>query len=183
MDTLRLAVEALIRLAQDVILAGAVLVPPDDLFEVTATPSLMIQGPTIGENRNRRSEAHRVARDLASLTYRRCKTPRFYHLDFELVLTAADTATLLDFQEKVARFFQQHPSIHIEDRGSLNLTELTPMGGLKRVNLSDLRQSAGRCRIEDCPVFDGMIQSGPLIRDRRFEFRGDVHENRGYAGT
>ncbi len=39
-----------------------------------------------------------------------------------------------------------------EDRGSLNLTEIVPLGGLRRVNLPNLRQSSGRCRIENCPV-------------------------------
>jgi hypothetical protein len=30
------------------------------------------------------------------------------------------------------------------DKGALNLTELIPVGGLRRVNLSNLRQASGR---------------------------------------
>jgi len=69
----------------------------------------------------------------------------------------------------------------VEDRGTLNITELVPLGGLRRVNLSDLRQSSGRCRIEDCPVYDGLVETGPLIRDRKFEFRDGVEEDRTYT--
>ena len=66
-------------------------------------------------------------------------------------------AELLEFQESVSRFLQLHPVIAIADQGSLNLTELVPLGGLTRVNLSNLRQSSGRIRIESCPVYDGEI--------------------------
>jgi len=78
----------------------------------------------------------------------------------------------------VARFYQLHPILAVEDRGFLNLTEIVPLGGLRRVNLSNLRQSSGRCRIEDCPVYDGLVKTGPLIKDRRFEFRDGVEEDR-----
>ena len=88
---------------------------------------------------------------------------------------------MLDLQEKVARFYQRHPVLTVEDRGTINLTELTPLGGLRRVNLSDLRQSSGRCRIEDCPVYDGVVETGPLVKDRRFEFRDGVEEERLYT--
>jgi hypothetical protein len=60
--------------------------------------------------------------------------------------------------------------------GTLNLTELTPLGGLKRVNLSNLRQASGRARIEDCPVYDGIVREGKLIRDRTFQYTGGVDE-------
>jgi hypothetical protein len=31
-------------------------------------------------------------------------------------------------------------------------------------------------RIESCPVYDGEIRYGHLIRDRTFQFRGDLNE-------
>jgi len=46
-----------------------------------------------------------------------------------------------------------------------------PVGGLKRVNLSDLRQASGRCRIEDCPVYDGRFQSGRLAAGVEIQIR------------
>jgi len=52
------------------------------------------------------------------------------------------------------------------------------LGGLARVNLSNLRQSSGRIRIESCPVYDGDLRDGRLIRDRTFQFHGDVTEQR-----
>jgi hypothetical protein len=78
----------------------------------------------------------------------------------------------------VSRFLQLYPEIAIADQGSLNLTELVPLGGLARVNLSNLRQSSGRIRIESCPVYDGDLRDGRLIRDRTFQFHGDVTEQR-----
>ena len=55
---------------------------------------------------------------------------------------------------------------------------LARLGGLARVNLSNLRQSSGRIRIESCPVYDGDLRDGRLIRDRTFQFHGDVTEQR-----
>ena len=78
----------------------------------------------------------------------------------------------------LAQGYQLHRVVSVPERGALPLTELVPLGGLRRVNLSDLRQSSGRCRIEDCPVYDGQVESGPLIKDRAFEFRDGVREDR-----
>jgi len=117
-------------------------------------------------------------RQISDLTYTKSRSPRLYHLDFDVVVTAAKEAELLDLTEKVARFYQLFPALLVPDRGALNLTELVPLGGLRRVNLSNLRQASGRIRVEDCPVWDGRIESGKLIRDRLFEMRGALSENR-----
>ncbi len=156
METVRTVVENLIRLIKAEIDPDAVLVAADDVFEVPNVPSLILQGPTLAENGDRRTMAHIV----------------------EVIVTAGHEGDLLDLQERVARFYQLHPVLVVEDRGSLNLTEIVPLGGLRRVNLSNLRQSSGRCRIEDCPVYDGLVETGPLIKDRRFEFRDGVEEDR-----
>jgi hypothetical protein len=72
--------------------------------------------------------------------------------------------------------------IAIGQEGPLNLTERVPLGGLRRVNLSNLRQATGGLRMEDCPVYDGLVTHGKLIRDRTFEFDGlppvDLSETR-----
>ncbi len=44
-----------------------------------------------------------------------------------------------------------------------------PLGGLKRVNLSNLRQASGRCRIEDCPIYDGRVSTGKLATGLKIE--------------
>ena len=157
------------------------LVAADDAFEVPKVPSLILQGPTLVENGDRRTQARMVEKDVPNLSYEECRYPRLYHLDFDVIVTAAHEGELLDLQEKVARFYQRYPVLTVEDRGTINLTELTPLGGLRRVNLSDLRQSSGRCRIEDCPVYDGVVETGPLVKDRRFEFRDGVEEERLYT--
>lgn len=178
MSTIQTVTETLIRLAKQVIHSDTLLVFPDDLFEVQRTPSVILQGPKLTEDRFRRSQSRLFEKNVAELSFEECRFPRLYHLDFDLVVTVDREAELLGFHESVSRFLQLHPEIAIADQGSLNLTELVPLGGLARVNLSNLRQSSGRIRIESCPVYDGDLRDGRLIRDRTFQFHGDVTEQR-----
>lgn len=180
MDTLRVAVETLVRLVKAGVNEGAVLVAPDDVFEVRRVPSVLLQGPTLVEDGARRTMARSVEKDVPSLSYTATAAPRLYHLDFDVVVTTAHEGELLDLQERVARFYQLHRTLPIGDRGALNVTELVPLGGMRRVNLSNLRQAGGRLRVEDCPVFDGLVESGPLIKNRRFEYRGGVETDRAH---
>ncbi len=172
------AAEELVRLFKREVHENAQLIAADDVFEVKATPSLLLQGPTLTENGRRRSLTRYVEKDLPGLTYAESKAPRLYHLDFDIIVTTASQLELLALQEAVARLYQAHPAIAIGDVGSLNLTELIPVGGLRRVNLSNLRQASGRARVEDCPVYDGQIHHGKLIRDRTFEFHTPQRETR-----
>ena len=176
MSTIQAATETLIRLAKHAIHPDIVLVFSDDLFEVQRTPSVILQGPKLTEDRLRRSQARLFEKDMADLSFEECCFPRLYHLDFDLVVTVDREAELLQFHEAVSRFIQLNTVIPIADKGELNLTELVPLGGLTRVNLSNLRQSSGRLRIESCPVYDGEIRNGRLIRDCTFQFHGDVTE-------
>ncbi len=176
METLRLVVEALIRLVQSEVHPHALLVPPDEMHVIKTPPSIILQGPALTENRQRRSQASQVCKDVEAMTYQRRLVPRMYHLDFEVVLTTANEAQLIDLQERTCQLVLNHPVIAIEDRGGLNLTELVPVGGLRRVNLSNLKQAAGRLRIEDCPISGPVIEEGRLIVDRIFEFHGGLTE-------
>ena len=55
METVRTVVESFIRLVKAEIDPDAVLVAADDVFEVPNVPSLILQGPTLIENGDRRS--------------------------------------------------------------------------------------------------------------------------------
>ena len=114
------------------------------------------------------------------MSFEDCSFPRLYHLDVDLIVTVDREVELLEFQESVSRFVQRNPVLTITDQGQLNLTEIAPLGGLNWVNLSNLKQSSGRIRIEDCPVYDGEIKNGHLIKDRTFQFHGSVNEERTY---
>ena len=175
-ERLKNAVEEFIRLVKREIHADAVLVSADDVFEVKRTPSVLLQGPVLTENTARRTPARFLERDVPALSYEECNAPRLYHLDFDIIVTTATEPELLAFQERVARFYQVHPVLDMGPDGTLNLTELTPLGGLKRVNLSNLRQASGRARVEDCPIYDGIVREGKLIRDRTFQYTGGVDE-------
>lgn len=162
---MRKVVESFIRLAKTEIHPNAVLVASDDMFEVTKTPSVVLQGPTMVEDSRRHTQAKSVVKDISELVYSQSNYPRLYHLDFDIVITVDTESELLDFMEKVARFIQVHSTFQVAEHGSIGLTELTPLGGLKRINLSNLRQASGRYRIEDCPVYDGRVITGPLVAE------------------
>jgi hypothetical protein len=132
------------------------------VFEVTNVPSVVMQGPMLSENGNRRTTAILTKRNESDMTFEQCRHPRLYHLDFDVVVTTGKEAELLDLTEKVARFYQLHPTLTVGEHGQLNITELVPLGGLKRVNLSNMRQASGKCRIEDCPIYDGRSIVGKL---------------------
>lgn len=168
---LRTVVETLIRLVRSNLHQKAVLIAPNDQFEIKDTPSLVLIGPAIQEDKPRRSLARWFETTGANVTVRR--HPRLYHLDFEVVVTTASGAELLDFHEKVARFLASNATISIPDRGELALTTLEPLGGYHRVNLSNLRQASGRFRIEDVPVWDDDSFEAKIIHVRTFEFRDE----------
>lgn len=169
MELIREVVEAFIRIAKIEIGPGALLVAADDMFEVTNVPSVVFQGPTLSEDALRRTPAMLVLRNEAELTFEQRKAPRLYHLDFDVIVTCGKEADLLDLTERIARFYQTHSSLDVPERGSLAVTELVPLGGLRRVNLSNLRQASGKCRIEDCPVYDGRVVSGKLTTGFKLE--------------
>jgi hypothetical protein len=166
METMRLATEALLRLLRVEIDPGAVLVAADDVFEAVQVPALLLQGPTLVEDARRRTLAHWTVRDQEQLTYVGGPYARLYHLDFDVVVSTGKERELLALIGKMALFYQQHPVLDVPDLCRLPVTELTPLGGLRRMNLSNLRQASGRLRIEDCPVGDEaalQTESGSLI--------------------
>ena len=175
MYSVRDVVETFVRLIKLEILQDAVLVLPDDAYEIQQVPSLVIQGPKLIENKTRRTMAKEIVKDIDALTFEEREYPRFYHLDFDFVATTAKEAELIDLVAGIVKFFAFHREIEISlDGDGLNLTELVPMGGLNRVNLTNLRQSSGKYRIEDCAVYGGEVVEGKLIVDRIFDYSGSA---------
>ena len=169
-------VESLIRLFQNELFSGTVLVAKDEPFEIKKVPSITIHGPTLQENSLRRSFSNFFHRHIQELTFEKGRYPRLYHLDFELVTTTQSERTLIEYLDQASRFFARFPEINLGERGSLPLTVLAPLGSVSRVNLSNLRQANCKFRIEDCPIFDGELETGKLIRDRVFSFEGGATE-------
>jgi len=84
LSTIQTVTETLIRLAKQAIHPDTVLVFPDDLFEVQRTPSVILQGPKLAEDRFRRSQSRLFEKNVAELSFEECRFPRLYHLDFDL---------------------------------------------------------------------------------------------------
>ena len=174
MYSVREVIESFIRKLQADITPHAVLINKNDFFETTDIPSLLIQGPTITENKNRRTATLAVKEyriDEEAKTYEARNYPRFYHFDFDFILTTGNEEELLDLQEKVIQFFMLNPVLAVNAEDNVNLLELTPIGGLARPNLTNLRQASGRYRLEDVLIYPGDDPiSGKLILDRIFEY-------------
>jgi len=169
--SIREVIESFIRKLQAEITPQAVLINKNDLFETTDIPSLVIQGPELTENKERRTNAKEFKKDTDALTYEERNYPHFYHFDFDFILTTGTEPELLDLQEKIIRFFMNNLELAINEDDKVNLVELTPMGGLFRPNLSNLRQSAGKYRIEDVLVYDDSLVQGKLIELVTIEVR------------
>ncbi len=169
MYSVREVIESFIRKLQAEVTTQAVLINKNDLFETTRIPSLVVQGPEVVENRERRTKAKEILKDTEGLTYEERNYPHFYHFDFDFILTTATEEELLDLQEKIIKFFLNNPEMAVNEDDRLNLIELTPMGGFFRPNLSNLRQSSGKYRIEDVLVYDDSLIQGKLIVDRTIE--------------
>ncbi len=170
MYSLRQVIEAFIRKLQAEVTPQAVLINKNDLFETTKIPNLVIQGPEVEENRNRRTRAKEIIKDEGARIYEERNYPHFYNFDFDLILTAGTELELLDLQEKIIKFFMDNPELAINEEEKVNLVELTPMGGLFRPNLSNLRQTVGKYRLEDVLVYDSSLTQGKLIIDRIFDY-------------
>ena len=117
MNTILTVTREFIRLFKREVHESAVLVTADDVFEVKNTPSVILQGPVLSENAQRRTQARLIERNVPDLTYEECKAPRLYHLDFDIVVTTATETELLGLQEAIARLFQTHPVLEIADKG------------------------------------------------------------------
>ena len=87
MELIREVVETFIRLVKTEIDEGAVLVAADDVFEVTRTPNVVLQGPTLTEDSTRRTLAKQVRKSQGDLTFEERRHPRLYHLDFDVIIT------------------------------------------------------------------------------------------------
>jgi hypothetical protein len=125
------------------------------------------------EDKPRRTMAQEIVKDTDTLTFESRPYPRLYHLDFDFVATTAKEAELVDLVARIVGFFAFHREIEIPPDGDkLALTEVTPMGGLGRVNLTNLRQSSGRYRIEDCPIYGGEVTTGKLATGLVIELAG-----------
>jgi len=183
----RATVEALIRKLQADVTPHTALVPLNDYYEIKQVPSLLVIGPKMEENRAKRISEKIVEIDRGALTYTERNWPRFYNLDFDFVLTAANGMELLDLQESLIAFFLDNIAVAVpvsagwglgpfgdEPWGSENiflefyLREMIPIGGLERPNFSNLRQASGRYRIEDVPIFDHVLDEGKLVLYRDF---------------
>ena len=164
---IREVIEALMKKLQTDVTPNTVLVPPNDYYEIKQTPSLLVIGPKLEENRSKRNSEKRIEVDRDNLSYTERNWPRYYQLDFDFVLTAANGMELLELQEKVIAFFLDNREVATAEC-VFKLQEMVPIGGLERPNLSNLRQASGRYRIEDVEVFDHDVFEGKIVLYRNF---------------
>ncbi len=179
MSTIQTVTETLIRLAKQAIHPDTVLVFPDDPVRGPAHPQRHPPGAEADRRPFPPQPEPPVREECRGAEFRGVPvspalSPRF-RPGGNRWIGRPNCSVFTSRYHGSFSFTRRSPS---PTRGSLNLTELVPLGGLARVNLSNLRQSSGRIRIESCPVYDGDLRDGRLIRDRTFQFHGDVTEQR-----
>ncbi len=162
------ACNALVAKLRGGVLPQVVIVGKDDFHEIKQVPSLLLVGPALVLDKPKRFLLSDFVVDEPSLTYTETHQPWFYHLDFDLVLSTGTGVELLGLVSAVTAFLRANVALEVPPDGRFLLTELIPMGGLVRPNLSNLRQASGRCRIETVPVPDGYQATGSLITGREF---------------
>ena len=160
--------EALVAKLRADVLPQVVIVGKGDLHEVKQTPSLLLVGPTLVLDKPKRFLLSDVVVDEPTLTYSETHEPWYYHLDFDLVLNTGAGTELLSLVQAVTGFFRANVALDVAPDARFLLTEMIPLGGLVRPNLSNLRQASGRYRIETVPVYDGYQATGPVVVDREF---------------
>lgn len=171
MYSVRDVIEQFIRKLQLDVTLNTVMISKNEQFETENLPSLIVHGADILENRSRRTMTKLVVTDEPALTYQQWNHPRFYNFDFQLILTANMDSELLDLQEKIMQFFITNPVLVINAEDVVPMHEITPIGGLDRPNLSNLRQASGKYRLEDLEVYGSQIpENGRLIADRILEY-------------
>lgn len=165
---IREACEALVAKLRADVLPQVVIVGKDDFHEVKQVPSLLLVGPTLVLDKPKRFLLSDVVVDEPTLTYTETHEPWYYHLDFDLVLNTGTGTELLSLVADLTAFFRANVALDVSADARFLLTEMIPLGGLMRPNLSNLRQASGRCRIETVPVYDSYQVTGPLVVDREF---------------
>ena len=110
---IRKSVETLVRELQTDVLEHTVLVPPNEYYEIKHMPSLLVIGPKMEENRAKRVSEKIIVIDRDALTYTERNWPRFYHLDFDFVLTAGNGMELLELQESLISFFLDNIAVSV----------------------------------------------------------------------
>lgn len=180
MSLLKLATDTLVDALRAAVCEHTVLVGRDDFFELKRSPSLILQGPKLEEHAERRTMDRLVETDRDAGTFTEQDFPRLYHADFEVILTCAKQEELFEKQQKLLSFVQRTPWLVVDEKTKFALVEMTPLGGLQKPNLSNLRQAVGIYRIEDVPVFGGEVREGKLITKAIFEFR-DAPNNDPYT--
>ena len=116
--------------------------PPDDVFEVTKVPSLVVQGSVVVEDFARRCPAHLLVKQDEPEGYVERAHPRLYHLDFDLSATAGTVRGCWSCRRRWRGFFQAHTVLPVRELEALNLTLLVSLGRLRRVNPSNLHVGA-----------------------------------------
>ncbi len=153
------------------------MVPPDDYYEVRTTPSVFVVGPKISENLSKRFLQKEYTRHydgtqnpVENSTIEKI-WPRYYHLDFEFILAAEDSGSLLDLQQELLYFFVVNQTLAISADESYYITMLPMENRTLRPNLSNVKQTTLYYRIEDIQIQPVTEIEGHIVIDREFKMK------------
>lgn len=140
-----------------------------NLLEIKKLPVIVLTGPTLQERRNMRSVAELTATDPRTNTFVKETTPRWYNLNFAVLLAADHLSDLLDRVEHLSRTARAHPVLTVTqdstertrryhwDWTALPSNTTTP-------NHSGVYEAQGTLTVYDIEIYSGHTRAGTLIQ-------------------
>lgn len=85
-----------------------------DVVELAQIPALAIFGPSISENKFRRTSERESTQDLGLLTYTKKRRPRISDLSFDVTISARGMMELLHLMQELTVFFERNPYLEVD---------------------------------------------------------------------
>jgi hypothetical protein len=146
-----------------------------DITQLKGLPAIVLTGPKLEEDKRMRSQAKLVAIDKESLAYVKEKTPRWYHLIYEVMIATETFRELADRLEGLSRLAQSAPLITAEQESTGRVRQygwdwsVFPSNA-GRPNFHGVYEATGRMIVWDVEIYSGVVETGPLITSIVMEF-------------
>jgi hypothetical protein len=146
-----------------------------DILQLKTLPAIVLTGPRLEEDKRMRSQAKLVAVDKESGTYEKEKTPRWYHLIYDVLIATETFRELADRLENLSRLAQSAPLITVEQENTGRVRKYgwdwaTFPGNSGKPNFSGVYEATGRMIVWDVEIYSGVVETGPLITSIVMDF-------------
>jgi hypothetical protein len=146
-----------------------------NIAQLKTLPAIVLTGPRLEEDKRMRSQAKLAAIDKDAGIYKKEKTPRWYHLLYDVTIAAEIFRELADRLESLSRLAQSVPLITVEQENTGRVRQYswdwsTFPGNAGRPNFSGVYEATGRMTVWDVEIYSGVVETGPLITSIEADF-------------